>query len=476
LRRIPSPPLTILALAATALLACASGVRTASVALPPGPSNDLVIRDVAVIDVETGRRTPARDVWVRNGRIAAIEPTGSSRLEGARVIDGRGASLLPGLIDMHGHVSLGRGPLWALEPGDPEANLRSFLYAGVTTVFDPSDSTGDAVERRGEVARRERLGPTIYTAGKMLTCPGGHPVAMTRLFAPGWISWYIAPRMATQVESREEAYAAVDALAARGVDFIKVAVDRLPPQAPRISTATLKAIGDRARKRDMRWVAHIGTTQDAIDAAEAGASLWAHGVAQERIPEDRIQRLAAFGIPMVVTIEVADRYIRGLSGPIDPIPMERQTVPPDVLDSFYPPPDGFSLDAFGSLEGFDSPGTSADNMMRLRRAGVTILAGSDSQGGGIFPGASLHRELGQLVRAGLTPGEAIRAATLDSATFLADGQPIEFGAVRVGLKADLLLVEGDPTEDVARLQDIREVILGGTPIERRSVLAPETGS
>ena len=221
----------------------------------------------------------------------------------------------------------------------------------------------------------------------------------------------------------------------------------------------------------MRWVAHIGKTQDAIDSGEAGVSLWVHGVAQERIPDEQIDRLAAFGIPMVVTIEVADRYIRGLKGPIDPIPMERETVPQDVLDSFYPPPEGFSLDTFGSLEGSDSPRTSADNMMRLRRAGVTILAGSDSQGGGIFPGASLHRELAQLVSAGLTPGEAIRAATLDSATYLANGRPIEFGAVRVGLRADLLLVEGDPTEDISRLQDIREVILGGTPIERRSVRA-----
>jgi hypothetical protein len=123
---------------------------------------------------------------------------------------------------------------------------------------------------------------------------------------------------------------------------------------------------------------------------------------------------------MVVTIEVGDRFIRGFDGPINPIPMERETVPQAVLDSFFPPHDCFTLDALsGSKEAVDSPGTGADNMMRLRRAGVTILAGSDSQGGGIFPGASLHRELAQLVSAGLTPGEAIRAATLDSAIYLA---------------------------------------------------------
>jgi len=259
----------------------------------------------------------------------------------------------------------------------------------------------------------------------------------------------------------------------QNVDVIKVAVDRLPPDAPRISNATLLDIGERAREQGIRWVAHIGRTEDAIDTGEAGGSLWVHGVLQERVPDDQVDRLAAFDIPMVVTIEVADRIIRGFDGPIDPIPMERETVPQDVLDSFYPPPDDFNLDAFGSMEDVDSPALGYDNMMRLRRAGVTILVGSDSQGGGIFPGASLHRELAHLVSAGLTPGEAIRAATLDSATYLANGEPIEFGAVRVGLKADLLLVEGDPTQDITRLQDIREVILGGTPVVRTSVMEIE---
>lgn len=141
-------------------------------------------------------------------------------------------------------------------------------------------------------------------------------------------------------------------------------------------------------------------------------------------------------------------------------------------ETFYPPPDGFNLDAlgFGKLEDVDVRATAADNMMRLRRAGVTILAGSDPTRGGIFPGASLHRELGQLVRAGLTPAEAIRAATLDSAAYLANDRPIDFGAVRVGLRADLLLVEGDPTADISRLQAIREVIVDGAPIIQRPVV------
>jgi hypothetical protein len=176
---------------------------------------------------------------------------------------------------------------------------------------------------------------------------------------------------------------------------------------------------------------------------------------------------------------VMDRMLRGLTAPIDPTPMELETVPQVVLDSFYPPPAEFveAFNAFqtigGEGEDIDIAAINGDNMMRLRKAGVTIFAGSDSQGGGIFPGASLHRELAQLVRAGMTPAEAIRATTLDPATWLADDEAPEFGAVRVGLRADLLLVAGDPTEDIARLQDIVAVILDGTPVERTPVRQTE---
>ena len=91
--------------------------------------------------------------------------------------------------------------------------------------------------------------------------------------------------------------------------------------------------------------------------------------------------------------------------------------------------------------------------------------GSDTQSG-VFPGPGLHRELRHLVRAGLTPSEAIRAATLDAARFLADGAEPDFGAVAVGLRADLVLVEGDPSADIAALERIRQVFVGGVPLER----------
>jgi len=105
---------------------------------------------------------------------------------------------------------------------------------------------------------------------------------------------------------------------------------------------------------------------------------------------------------------------------------------------------------------------------RVHEAGITVLAGSDVQSG-VFPGPSLHRELANLVKAGFTPAEAIRAATLDPARFLADNGEIDTGKIAPGLRADLLLVEGDPTQDIGALANIRAVVLNGNVVERMPV-------
>jgi imidazolonepropionase-like amidohydrolase len=103
---------------------------------------------------------------------------------------------------------------------------------------------------------------------------------------------------------------------------------------------------------------------------------------------------------------------------------------------------------------------------KLRAAGVTILAGSDACNPGNLPGAGLHLELVKLVEAGLTPGEALRAATSDNARFLG-GDAADFGEIAPGKRADLVLVDGDPLSRIEDLGKISRVILGGTPLDRR---------
>src|SRR5205814_569506 len=111
-------------------------------------------------------------------------------------------------------------------------------------------------------------------------------------------------------------------------------------------------------------------------------------------------------------------------------------------------------------------GSSAEAVDAVR-AGVDALAGSDACNAGDFPGAGLHLELAKLVEAGLTPGEALRAATWENARFLA-GESADFGEIAVGKRADLVLVAGDPTARIGDLGKITHVVLGGTVLERRA--------
>lgn len=461
---------SLLAVAALALAGCIAPEEPSPIHVSRKnlEGRPLLIRDVAVFDSRSLRVIPARDVLVKGTRIAAVEPTGSGfKADNAVVIQGQDATLVPGLFDMHGHITITTGPSWEMALPNPEDNLRAYAYAGVTTVFDPGDNSADAFSRRERVASGELLGPRIFTAGKIITHPAGHPRAMVDELAPWWIRWYLVPLVADGVATEEEAIAAVDQRVGDGADAVKVVVDSIPLDADIMSRSVLEAAVDRAHERGLRVVAHIGTTADAVAAAEAGVDLWVHGVYKERIPDDMVGRLVNFGIPMVTTSEVFERYGRASSGPIVPTTLEAELVSADKLASFYPPPADFEPGALGSWVTLMARTRQArlDNVRRLHGAGLTILAGSDTQSG-VFPGAGLHRELATLVEAGLTPAQAIRAATLDPAMFLAAGEEPDAGIIAAGKRADLLLVNGDPTQDISALSDIREVVLNGSLLER----------
>jgi imidazolonepropionase-like amidohydrolase len=350
---------------------------------------------------------------------------------------------------------------------DPDRNMRAYLYCGVTTVLDPADLITQAFERRDQVAQGILLGPRIVASGPMVTAPDGHPVAILDHLAPWWMRWYLIPRITKQVDSPAAARVAVREISGAGADVVKLSVDRIPGDVPRIRREVLAAAVDEAKARGVRAVAHIGTTEDALDAADAGVAAWMHGVYKERIADDQIARFAAYKIPMVPTIAVFESYALLGQGPRVATPLERETVEADVLAAFDTVPDDATIDFFRPyLESLRGQREAwRDNVRRLRAAGVTMLAGSDTQTA-VFPGAGLHRELHLLTEAGLTPAEAIRAATLDSARFLANGKEPELGVIAEGKRADLLLVEGDPTKDLDALARIRGVIKGGVPLER----------
>ena len=425
---------------------------------------ELWIANTDVIDVITGSVARGRDVHIKSGLIAEIVPAGAAP---AGAIDGRGASLIPGLIDAHVHINSSGDPPWTSPRPDATRNLQSFLYCGVTTVFETGGMSPDAFELRDAVAAGKVLGPRIFTTGPLFTAPHGHPVPMLENGLPAILEWYVIPRTTRQVGSVEEANLAIDELAALHPDAIKIVLDQIPNAVPELTQEIATAIVARAREKGLRSVAHIGTTTDAISAGEAGVAAWVHGIYKERIPDEAIARLAAYHIPMVPTLVVFEGYaVVGRAGR-PTIPLERETVAAAALDARDHPPADVPMPEGGRefLKLLASVGdVGLDNVKRLHAAGVTILAGSDSQAF-TYHGPGLHRELALLAKV-LTPIEVLRAATVSPARFLTKMEDPPFGVIAPGKAADLVLVEGDPLADVAALSKIRAVIAGGVKLER----------
>lgn len=462
---------TLVALSAGLVLSGCGDKLPDLVQLPAEKPAAVLIQNVGVLDVERGSIAANRDVLIQGDKIAQIAPAGKIEApQGTQLIEGKGATLLPGLIDMHSHLGNASAPRWKGELPNPPRNMQAYLYSGVTTVFDPGGLSNVIFKLRAQSASGELSGPRIYTAGPIVTAKGGHPVAIIERLAPWWLRWYLLPRYTREVGSAEEARTAVREIADLGADSIKVVVDRIPEQIPRISDEALAALVAEARERKLRTVAHIGSLEDAIVAADAGVAMWIHGVYKERIPDAQIRKLANYKIPMIPTIVVFEGYALLGHGPRVPTQLERETAAADVLAAFDNPPQSGDTEFFRPyLEMLHAQRQNwRDNVRRLHRAGVTILAGSDTQSG-VFPGAGLHRELHHLRECGLTTAQVIRAATIDAARYLANGAEPEFGLVREGKQADLLLVEGDPLKNLDALAQIRGVIKGGVPVQRRAL-------
>src|SRR5204863_4283915 len=141
-------------------------------------------------------------------------------------LDGRGATLLPGLVDVHTHVGSAPNP-----PGqvgalpDVPANLAAFLYAGVTTALDLGNLSPAVFRERDRVASGAELGPRLYAAGPVFTAPGGHPAEVLRAWLPWYLRWYVLPRATREVATAEDGRRAVAALLPERPDILKLAID-----------------------------------------------------------------------------------------------------------------------------------------------------------------------------------------------------------------------------------------------------------
>ena len=383
---------------------------------------------------------------LRDGRIAAVGPAAELPIPSdARVVDGSGKYLIPGLWDMHTHLSKARSPA-----------LPRLVAHGVLSVRDAGGDMPELQRWQAEIRAGDRVGPRILIAGPYLESPGN----VLRVLLGNTVE----PEERTRIPVDGPVHAArvVDSIADAGVDFVKVRTWR--------DLETFRAIAEAAASRGLPLAAHVFglppelLREGLVSSVEHFLEAPEEWTRAERL--DFYSALAERGTVVVATlVTFADNVL----------------VMPDTLAAVVEGADDISAFlladwreqvAEGSAESVQGWRSYFPTVVRswqeMREAGMRILPGSDLAVAGVFEGASLHENLALMVEEiGLSPAEAIVAATRHSAEFA--GVAESLGTIQPGMIADLVLLDADPLADIANTSRVAAVFQGGRLFDRAAL-------
>ncbi|HUK63876.1 MAG TPA: amidohydrolase family protein, partial [Dongiaceae bacterium] len=295
----------------------------------------LVIHDVSVFAATGPDLVAHRDVVVRDGTIEAIVPAGGADAPpDARVIEGAGRTLLPGLVDAHAHVTFDSPPPWFKTLPDTAHNLQAHLFAGTTTVFDTGAEIAGMREVRAKLADGEWIGPRMKFAGPIVTRRNGYPYAYIRKVLPWPLPQVIASRVMRRIDTPEEGRAVVRELVKAQTDYVKVVVAQTPPSAARLDGDTLRAVVEAAHASGRKVIAHIDTAENALIAARAGVDVLVHGVHSTPLSKEEAQELASLHVTVVPTLVTFERLDELANDRVSFSPMERASEPRVLLDQY----------------------------------------------------------------------------------------------------------------------------------------------
>lgn len=418
-------------------------------ALTRQPAGPLAIVNANVFDAEAGKSMPGSTVLIEGNRIEAVGKDGEVTIPaGAERIDARGRALLPGLADMHVHLSEGEGV--------------QHLAAGVTSVRDLANDTDTLLAMKRRIDAGEEIGPRIYMSGIM--------------DGPGPFAGPTKVLVDTEAKARD----AVDNYARLGYQAVKIYSS--------IEPALVPSIVKRAHDKGLRVGGHVPAFMTARQFIEAGAdelhhlnfvflNFWFDEVKDTRTPA-RLTALGERAAQLDLDSPEVRSFIRLLKDRrtvVDPTvtifhamltdrPGQMRSaytsiadrLPPQVrrslLSGGLPVPDGRDPQYRASAEAL------LRMVKRLYDSGITLVAGTDN-----MPGFTLHRELEMYAQAGIPAADVLRIATLNAAKVL--GRDAEVGTIAAGKLADLILVNGDPARRISDIRNTDLVIKDGKVYE-----------
>lgn len=414
-----------------------------------------VLQHFTLIDGNGGAPVADAAMVINNGRIEAVGPSAKVKApKNADVLDLTGKFIMPGIINLHGHVGnvidLTQDPKY-FTTENIEKNLKTYASYGVTSVLSMGTEQDAIFPIRAAQRKTGRPQETrIYTAGRGFTAAGGYGGLAGVTFA---------------LKDNSEIDKDISELAKQKVDIVKIWVDDHLGHMKKMPADMSKAIIADARKHGLRVAAHIFYLADAKQLTNDGVAGLAHGVRDQPVDQDLIKSMKQHGtwqIASTLTRE-ASMFVYGKTPWFANDPFFTRGVSPKVVATIKDP--GYqkkiaSDPDFPRYEGFLKQ--AQRNLKTLADAGVKYGMGTDSGPPGRFPGFFEQWELELMVQAGLTPQQAITAATKSGAEFL---QAKDLGTLEPRKWADLIVLDKNPLDDIKNTRSINAVYIGGNKIQ-----------
>lgn len=463
----------LLALAFVFLSSCAQRAQ-------PKRSVDLLIVGAHLIDPGSKSVVNGAALAIDEGRIVAIGEDVATTFDAVRTIDAAGKYVLPAFADMHVHWGNGT---FAESADLVEHTLARNLYYGVTRILNMGSNAASPAqidEFRRKLDDGTWQGPEIYAVGALLTVPGSHPT--TTIFPPE-VQQQIATtvsealptgpidlmplRAITLVRSAEDARAEVGRLAAWGANAIKLTIESGPgpfgDDHPQMSEEIVRAAVESAHAANIPVIAHISSRDELEVCLKTGVDAAAHAIISGPFDAQLHERMGAARFFYVVTLDLYDGFV---NWSVDPEllndPFLRETLTAQEAESMQGAAKIFAREqAFFAPEGLRP---ILDHVRDAHRAGTQLLTGTDTGNLFAFPGYGVHQELRLMVKAGVPPMDALAAATANPAKFFEQEQ--QWGSIKAGQAADLLVLDGDPLADIMNTRRIVHVIQRGAVVER----------